>query len=196
MRRFAFAALLAAPLAVAALAAPASAQTGQPFTGLHVDGIAGWDNLQNGGHSNDVMYGINGGYDVGFGNGVIAGVEGEITDSNNKSCFGAKTAADPRFCAKAARDLYVGGRVGKVVAGGRALVYAKAGYTNARVKLTEDDGSDRFTLAHDNLDGVRVGVGGEYALTGNTFLKAEYRYSNYEQGYSRNQVVGGFGVRF
>jgi len=39
-------------------------------------------------------------------------------------------------------------------------------------------------------------VGGEYGLTRNTFLKAEYRYSNYEQGFSRNQVVGGFGVRF
>ena len=196
MRRIAFAALLAAPLALAAVAAPASAQTGQPFTGLHIDGIGGWDDLQNHGHSNDFMYGINGGYDVGLGNGVIAGIEGEVSDSDNKSCFGARTAADPRFCAKAARDLYVGGRVGKVVAGGRALVYAKAGYTNARAKLTENDGDGQFTLAHDNLDGVRLGVGAEYTLTGNTFLKAEYRYSNYEQGFSRNQVVGGFGLRF
>lgn len=196
MRRFAFAALLAAPLALAAVAAPVAAQTGQPFTGLHVDGIAGWDDLRNDGHSNDFMYGINGGYDVAVGNGVIAGIEGEATDSDNKSCYGDRTVADPRYCAKAGRDLYIGGRIGKVVMGGRALLYAKAGYTNARVKLTENDGSDKFTLGHDDLDGVRLGVGGEYMLTRTTYLKAEYRYSNYEQGFSRNQLVGGFGVRF
>jgi outer membrane immunogenic protein len=197
MRRFAFAALLAAPLAVAAVAAPAAAQSaGAPFTGLHIDGLAGWDNIQNHGHSNDITYGIGAGYDVPLGEGVRLGVEGEVSDSNNKSCFGDRTAADPRFCAKAARDLYVGGRIGKVVDGGRALLYAKAGYTNARMKLTENDGDGQFTLDHTNLDGVRLGVGGEYGLTRNTFLKAEYRYSNYEQGFSRNQIVGGFGVRF
>jgi outer membrane immunogenic protein len=197
MRRLAFAALVAAPLAAAGLNAPATAQdAGAPFTGLHVDGLAGWDDLRNHGHSNDVMYGIGAGYDVAMGNGLRVGIEGEAADSNNKSCYGAKTAADPRYCAKAARDLYVGGRIGQVVAGGRGLIYAKAGYTNARVKLTENDGDGQYTLAHDNLDGVRLGVGGEYGLTRNTFLKAEYRYSNYEQGFSRNQVVGGFGVRF
>lgn len=204
MRRFALAALIAAPLGLAAIATPAAAQGygpaygGQPFTGLHVDGIIGWDDLQNHGHSNDFMYGIGAGYDIGIGNGMIAGIEGEVADSNNKSCYGDYTIADPRYCAKAARDLYVGGRVGKVVDGGRALLYAKAGYTNARVKLTEDDGDDagRYTLAHTDLDGVRLGVGGEYMLTGNTYLKAEYRYSNYERGFTRNQLVGGFGIRF
>jgi len=197
MRRFAFAALLAAPLALAAMAAPAVAQDGAaPFTGVHVEGLAGWDDIRNHGHSNDFMYGIAGGYDIAMGNGIRVGIDGEVSDSNNKSCFGAATAADPRLCAKAARDLYIGGRVGKVVAGGRGLLYASAGYTNARVKLTENDGDGQFTLDHTNLDGVRLGVGGEYSLTRNTFLKAEYRYSNYEQGFSRNQLVGGFGVRF
>lgn len=197
MRRFTLAALLAAPLALAAVAAPAAAQDGAaPFTGVHVEGLAGWDNIQNHGHSNDFMYGIAGGYDVAMGNGVRVGIDGEVSDSNNKSCYGAATAADPRVCAKAARDLYIGGRIGKVVAGGRGLLYAKAGYTNARMKLTENDGDGQYTLDHTNLDGVRLGVGGEYGLTRNTFLKAEYRYSNYEQGFSRNQLVGGFGVRF
>jgi outer membrane immunogenic protein len=197
MRRFTLAALLAAPLALTAVAAPAAAQDGAaPFTGVHVEGLAGWDNIRNHGHSNDFMYGIAGGYDVAMGNGIRVGIDGEVSDSNNKSCFGAATAADPRLCAKAARDLYVGGRVGKVVAGGRGLLYASAGYTNARMKLTENDGDGQFTLDHTNLDGVRVGVGGEYGLTRNTFLKAEYRYSNYQDGFSRNQLVGGFGVRF
>jgi outer membrane immunogenic protein len=30
----------------------------------------------------------------------------------------------------------------------------------------------------------------------NSFAKAEYRYSNYEQGVERHQVMGGFGFRF
>src|ERR1700761_3409169 len=138
MRRFAFAALLAAPLALAAVAAPAAAQEA-PFTGVHVDGLAGWDDIRNHGHSNDFMYGIGAGYDVALGNGLRVGIDGEVSDSDNKSCYGATTAADPRVCAKAARDLYVGGRIGQVVAGGRGLLYASAGYTNARVKLTEDE---------------------------------------------------------
>jgi outer membrane immunogenic protein len=197
MRRFAFAVLLAAPLAIAAVAAPASAQSaGAPFTGLHVDGLAGWDQVRNHGHNDAVTYGIGAGYDIALGNGLRAGIEGEADDSSTKSCFGAKTAADPRLCAKAGRDLYVGGRIGQVVAGGRGLLYAKAGYTNARVKLTENDGDGPFTLDHRDLNGVRLGVGGEYGLTRNTYLKAEYRYSNYEQGFTRNQIVGGFGLHF
>lgn len=201
MRKIAFGAMLALPLALAAIAAPAAAQFGPqadaaPFTGVHVEGLLGWDDLQNHGHSNDLMYGVSGGYDVAAGNGIRIGIEGEATDSDNKSCYGSFTAADPRTCAKANRDLYVGGRIGKVVDGGRALLYAKAGYTNARIGFTADDGTSHYALGHDDLDGVRVGVGAEYALTRTSFVKAEYRYSNYEQGFSRNQLLGGVGLRF
>ena len=193
MRSFAYP--LLAVTGLSAIAAPAVAQqTSAPFTGLHVEGIVGGDRVQNGGHSDDVMYGVGAGYDVQMG-GALVGIEGEISDSNNKQCVGARTAADPRLCAKAARDLYVGGRVGKVI-GGRTLLYAKAGYTNARFKLTDDDGTNQITLGRTNLDGARVGAGAEYALGSNSYVKAEYRYSNYEQGFERHQVLGGFGVRF
>jgi outer membrane immunogenic protein len=193
MRSVAFTALLALPFALAA-AAPAAAQQA-PFTGLRVEGNLGWDRLQrDGGHSDDVMYGISGGYDVNMGP-TIVGIEAGIDDSSNKSCAGAQTVADPRVCAKAARDIFVGGRVGKVI-NPRTLVYAKAGYVNGRAKLTADDGFDRVTLAHTDLDGVRLGAGAEFAISPNSYVKAEYRYSNYEQGISRNQLVGGFGFRF
>ena len=43
---------------------------------------------------------------------------------------------------------------------------------------------------------MRVGAGIQYAIGRNAFVNAEYRYSNYEDGVSRNQVLGGFGVRF
>ncbi|HET8613408.1 MAG TPA: porin family protein [Sphingomonas sp.] len=193
MRRVAYTAILAIPFALAA-AAPAAAQTA-PFTGAHVDGIIGWDRLQNNGHNDDIMYGLNAGYDFGTRSGTIFGVEAEIADSNNKSCYGAETVADPRVCAKAARDIYVGGRIGKVITP-RTMIYAKAGYTNARVKLTSDDGTGQTTLGHSDLDGIRLGVGAEYALSPNSFVKAEYRYSNYEKGFSRNQLLTGIGFRF
>jgi len=193
MRSFAFPAILAAAAAVAGVS-PAMAQQAAPFTGPRVEGLIGWDRLQNYGHNDDVMYGIGAGYDMQMGSALV-GIEAEANDSNNKDCAGGRTALDPRVCAKAARDLYVGGRVGTVV-GGRTLVYAKAGYTNARAKLTSDDGGDQITLAHRNFDGARVGAGAEYAVGPNSFIKAEYRYSNYEDGLERHQVVGGFGFRF
>jgi outer membrane immunogenic protein len=190
-----------APLAligIAGLAAPAYAQdaAAPSFTGARVEGIVGWDRNQSfDQHKDGVAYGIGAGYDFALGGTAIAGLEGEASDSSAKVCGGAETVANPRLCARAARDLYVGGRVGTVV-GGKTLLYAKAGYTNGRYKFTSDDGVARTTLAKNDLDGVRVGAGAEYALSSNTFVKAEYRYSNYEQGVTRHQVVGGFGMRF
>ncbi len=191
MRSFAYPLLAGAALLAAA--SPAFAQEA-PFTGVHVDGIGGWDRIGKYGHQDDAMYGVSGGYDMQMG-GAVIGIEAEASDSNNKACYGGQTLASPEYCGKAGRDLYVGGRIGEVV-GGRTLLYVKAGYTNARLKLTEDDGTGQYTLAHTNLDGVRVGAGAEYAVGRNTYVKAEYRYSNYEQGYDRNQVVAGFGVHF
>ena len=56
------------------------------------------------------------------------------------------------------------------VVGGRTLLYAKAGYTNARAKLTSNDGTGQVTLDKTNLDGARVGLGAEYALGPNAFV--------------------------
>lgn len=185
-------------IGIAGLAAPAFAQDAAVpgFTGAHVEGIAGWDRNQSyGEHKDGILYGIGAGYDVAVGGTTIAGIEAEVNDSSAKVCAGSETATDPRLCARAARDLYVGGRIGTVV-GGKALLYAKAGYTNGRYKFTSDDGSNRSTLSSDDLNGVRVGAGVEYPLSANTFVKTEYRYSNYEQGVTRHQVVGGFGMRF
>ena len=79
------------------------------------------------------------------------------------------------------------------------LVYGKAGYSNARVGLDYEDGTSSDALDFDegeNLDGIRVGAGLEFALGPNSYAKTEYRYSNYEQGFDRHQVVAGFGFRF
>ncbi|WP_340317263.1 outer membrane protein [Rhizorhabdus argentea] len=185
--------IVVAALFAASAAAPALAQDQAPFTGARVEGLAGWDRVSNNGRDDAVTYGLGAGYDFQTGMGLV-GVEGEVADSTAKACVGSRTPADPRLCAKAGRDLYVGGRIGTVV-GGKTLLYAKAGYTNARATGSLDDGTTRVRGSQ-NFDGVRVGAGAEYAVTQNSFVKAEYRYSNYEQGFSRNQVVAGFGFRF
>ena len=191
MRSFAYAALAATTILAAA---PASAQLSAPFTGARVEGIVGYDNVKRGDSDDGVMYGVAAGYDMQM-RGMVVGIEAEAADSEIKQCAGARTALSPELCAQAARDLYVGGRVGTVV-GGRTLLYAKAGYTNARFKLTDDNGTNRATLGRTDLDGIRAGVGAEYAVGPNSYVKAEYRYSNYEDGFTRNQAVAGFGFRF
>ena len=194
MRKFAFAALCLA----ATIATPALAQDNPNLGGFHVDGIVGWDrsNIQNE-HANGVTYGVGAGYDFRAGN-AIFGVEAEASDSTaDRSVTGAVIAGDS-LRVRAGRDLYIGGRVG-VGVGSNSLIYAKAGYTNARFRADYDDGT-AATVAdftqRTNLDGIRAGVGAQIGVGSRAYRRTEYRYSNYQDGVDRHQVVGGFGVRF
>ena len=189
--------ILFAALAATAAATPAFAQDGAPFTGFRVEGLVGYDNLKgDGGHRDGVAYGAGVGYDFQLG-GAVLGIEGEAMDSSAKGCETGFITATDRICANAKRDLYVGGRVGAAVTP-NTLLYAKAGYTNARIGATYTDSATpaNNTSGATNLDGVRVGAGVEQKLGANLYAKAEYRYSNYEQGLSRHQVLGGIGFRF
>ena len=193
MRKYVLAALLAG-----VVASPAMAQEVSPFGGLRVEGIVGYDttDVEDEG-SNGVLYGAGVGYDMQSG-GAVFGVEGEISDSTVDECIAGFDVAGDQLCANVGRDLYVGGRVGAAV-GPNVLLYGKAGYTNARVNLEYEDGTTGTTLDFDegrNLDGLRVGGGAEFAIGPNSYAKAEYRYSNYEDGFDRHQVVAGFGFRF
>lgn len=174
--------ILAAALAATSFATPALAQTDAAnFTGLRVEGLVGYDYIGLPGADNPdgLLYGVGVGYDFQAGSNIIFGVEADVTDSDAKvSLLGPDVVTD--------RDISVGGRVGVVA--GRGLIYAKAAYTNARF---EQNG-----FGSTELDGVRFGGGFEYALGTNAYLKAEYRYSNYEGGVDRNQALGGFGFRF
>lgn len=172
-------------LAALISATPAFAQdAGRPvFSGGHIEVIGGIDS-ENFYYSSEtgVMYGIAGGFDFRSGNAVF-GIEAEAADATTDQCG--------MGCVEAGRDLYIGGRAG-VVAGRSVLLYVKAGYTNARSVYSAGSFSSGT-----NLDGIRAGVGIEFAIPNSPFaLRAEYRYSNYEQGYSRNQGVAGVGLRF
>lgn len=185
-------------LLAGAAATPALAQDAAPFQGARVEGVIGYDRVgvEDEG-ANGVVYGVGVGYDIQRGRGVF-GIEAEVTDSSADECVGEVVIAGDALCASAGRDLYVGARAGAAVTPS-LLLYAKAGYSNARVTLDYDDGPGTTVADYrisENLDGVRLGAGAEYAIGPNSYLKAEYRYSNYEQGFDRHQVVGGFGFRF
>ena len=194
MRKFAFAALMLA----GTIATPALAQDNPSLGGFHVDGIVGWDHPRaSGEHANGVLYGMGVGYDVRAGN-AIFGVEGEISDSTADDRTTGFAVAGDTLRVRAGRDLYIGGRAG-VGIGSNSLVYVKAGYTNARFRVDYDDGT-AATVAdfsdRSNLDGIRAGVGAQFGIGANGYVRTEYRYSNYENGVDRHQVVGGIGFRF
>lgn len=186
-----------AALAASAFAVPAMAQEAAPFTGARIEALAGYDNLKgNGGGRDGLAYGIGAGYDFQLG-GLVAGVEGEFMDSKAHGCDTAFITATDRICANAKRDLYVGARVGAAVTPS-TLIYAKGGYTNARIGVAYSDTATPANnfARHENLDGFRVGAGVEQKLGTNLYAKAEYRYSNYNQDVARHQVLGGIGFRF
>jgi outer membrane immunogenic protein len=178
--------LFSAAVAAAAFAAtPAFAQDARPtFSGGHIEAVAGYDNVRGGGDGRSgLLYGIGAGYDLRTHN-VVLGIEGEAADSTTGDCVGT-------VCVEAGRDLYIGGRVGAVV-GRNVLLYGKLGYTNARVVVTSGSLRDGT-----NLDGIRAGAGLEWAIPHTPVsLRAEYRYSNYQDGIERHQGVAGLAFRF
>jgi outer membrane immunogenic protein len=197
---------------LASAVTPALAQESAPFTGLHVEGLVGYDilkapdaDIDNG--ADGLLYGINAGYDFQLG-GVIAGIEGEVTGatSNQRGSDLLLTGDSVRL--KTDRDLYVGARLGFAVAPS-TMLYVKGGYTNARISARYNDGTNPVINDGVTLDGYRLGAGIEqkFNLFGPSgFVKAEYRYSNYKNldfgaadidtDLDRHQILAGVGVRF
>lgn len=168
---------LIASVAVLGLASPAFAQDDTAVSGFRLEAVAGIDNVDIEGEGDTgFAYGVAAGYDFATGSNILVGADAEVT-----------FATTEKYNVGAGRDLYVGGRIGTQVGSG-VLLYAKAGYTNARINVS--GGSDF------NVDGVRVGAGVEAPITDRFFVKAEYRYSNYELGIERHQGLAGLGVRF
>ena len=204
------------------MAAPAMAQD-SGFSGPWVAGVAGYDINKAGSSQDDgvnapqdanaegMVYGGAVGYDLDIGTMVI-GAEAELTDSNADSTYGDPYTTFGLGTVDAGRDLYVGARAG-FKATPSTLVYAKAGYTNARFNYQGSDGSTIYATNIDT-DGYRLGAGVEQKFGGNAFAKLEYRYSNYQEGEvdfesedvadsdrfdidtDRHQVVASVGMRF
>jgi len=196
-----------AALAVATAATPAFAQEEAPFTGPHVEGLVGYDDVSEG--DGDLMYGIAGGYDFQAGNAII-GIEAEYADSDVNGTAADVINTGDSFRLNTDRDIYVGARVGFTLSPS-TLLYAKAGYTNARFEGRFNDGLGTIYNNGVTADGYRLGAGIEqkFNLLGPSgFIKAEYRYSNYKNldigeddfdldvDVDRHQALVGIGVRF
>jgi outer membrane immunogenic protein len=78
------------------------------------------------------------------------------------------------------------------------LIYARGGYTNARVRTSLDDGA-AIPMASSHRDGWLVGGGVEHAITDNVSARAEYRYADLSEGdgrFDRHQALVGVAYRF
>ena len=218
--RYAIAAALAASTMIAT---PAFAQdsTDSTFTGFRAGVVGGYDIIRPGstedsdldGDDQNVdgfLYGVELGYDIGVG-GAVVGVEAELSDSTGKV---ETQSTDPNFFGfgevGTGRDIYVGLRAG-VLASPTTLIYAKGGYTNARLNVLATDGTTELRENFE-LDGWRIGAGIEKAIGTNSYAKLEYRYSNYSNANfeydngtitedfdidtDRHQIAVGVGFRF
>ncbi|GAA4643534.1 hypothetical protein GCM10023115_14940 [Pontixanthobacter gangjinensis] len=200
MRKIAFS---MAAIAASAIATPALAQDSDNVSGARVAIITGIDAVDIDGTEEGLLYGITAGYDFDLG-GAVVGVEAELADSTVDASANGLLVAGDRLEVDAERDIYVGVRVGAALGGG-GLVYAKAGYTNARLGTTYTDGATTINLG-DNLDGYRLGFGAEFPLSDSVFVRGEYRYSDYGElevggtpvglDVSRHQGVVGIGFKY
>jgi len=220
MFKYATAALLAGTIL---LPAAAYAQDRAPFTGPRVEAMTGYDNFRSGEQDDgdntsedegdesidSIAYGAAVGFDFNAGN-LVLGVEGEYSDSAAEQDFN-ETIDGTEFLGQIGigRDIYVGGRVG-FTAAPRTLIYAKGGYTNTAIESAFTSGGDRIDF-DTTVDGWRLGAGVEQMLGQNAYVKAEYRYSNYnglqfdddlfgdediDIDLDRHQVIAGVGFRF
>ena len=213
--------LLATGAALLASAVPAFAQDsgGVPsspasFTGGRAEIFGGWDRTRrrdrvDGVSDRSTRTGITGGAELGYdfpiGDRVVAGPLASYAITSTKDCIGGAG------CVKSGRQIEGGARIGAKF-GDKALVYAKGAYVNGQFRanlLDEGGATPDYIKARANRDGWRAGVGAEYALSEHAYVKAEYDYSKFKRfdiadastdvtdiRFDRNEVLGGFGVRF
>jgi outer membrane immunogenic protein len=185
---------LLASVAMFAAATPAMAQEAtEAFTGgARIEARAVLDHVKFSVDDDSVGrtgfgYGVEAGYDGTF-SGVVVGAYAGIEGSTAKLC-------DSGDCIKAGRNITVGVRAGGVV--GKGLLYVKGGYTNGRLTIEDTD-------LGANADGFHLGAGYEVNVSANTYVKAEYVYTNYSVGdtlgsnvdLQRHQGLVGVGFRF
>lgn len=193
------------------------------FTGPRIEGFGGVDFQKydfrpnpagaNRSHTGGVA-GALGGFDVGFRN-LVVGVFGSYALPTSGFCA-TRPSLVPGRCVRPEREVEAGARVGFKAGdsflgfGNRALFYAKGAYVNTSTKVQSTYVNNGGTVnTHRLIGGWRAGAGVEYAITNHAYVKAEYDYTrtnrfslqpygfagtDYRQ--SKNQILGGFGIRF
>jgi len=157
---------IALAAAALAVATPAMAQNNAGFTGARVEATAGYNDVINSRDRNDIVYGFEAGVDVPVGDNLTVGV-----------------AANTRNVFEDNRQIGVTGRVGYAFTQ-NTLGYALAGYNNYR------------SFQDFDRDGLAVGGGLEHKISRVTYVKAEYRYSDFDGRTGDSAVTAGIGLRF
>ena len=182
-------ALFASAACLALAATPASAQT------VRAEIHGGWDHVGDEVNGDGIAYGIGAGVDFQLAPRVTAGVEANLDFSTADKCGTSVLAAGDLLCVEARRDISAVGRIGYRVSD-NGQIYALAGYTNGRFRVDYDPAVGPNVRTSDNLDGVRLGAGYQHGFGNGLYSKIEYRYSNYEAGLERHQLIAGVGVAF
>ena len=193
--------------AVALAAGFATTASAAPFDGPYVGVQGGWSQDDLGTPStplgdldvdrkkDSVSGGAFLGYDHRVGDRVVLGAEAGVQvgadDEVVRNAGGSRITVDPKH------SFDVTARAGYLV-GDNTLLYARGGYTNAKVRTSVSDAAG-FRSASENRDGWLVGGGLEHALSENVSARAEYRYSDFGDGgsgFDRHQALFGLSYRF
>ena len=142
-----------------------------------------------------VTTGIYAGYDKKIKERVVIGAEAGLDfatdDEVQSSVAGTSYSIDPKY------SIDLTARAGFLV-NPQTLVYARGGYTNARVRTTNIEAAGSKS-ASSSQDGWVAGAGVERRLTDNTSARLEYRYSKFREDDGedkRNRVLAGLSYRF
>ena len=191
---------------VIAASLPVTAQAAE-FEGPYIGAQVGWNSnqIQNPETSLGVVPrdddqqsltgGVYAGYDRRVADRVVVGVEGGLDFARNDDV--KSTAAGNTFTIDPKYSFDLTARAGYLVQP-NTLVYARAGYTNARIKTTVDSAIGTAS-ATDNRDGWLVGAGVERQLMKNASARMEYRYSDLSErdgNFDRHRVLAGISYRF
>lgn len=197
-------------IAAALLALPVAGHAqdlSESFSGPYVGGQVGYGN-----RSIDEDFGIAGvpafdrdrdsidygayfGFDAPVGTNFVLGGEAEIGSGGRKLSQtllpGLTASVDPEW------NYMLSGRAG-FVAGGRTLIYGRLGYGAEKIDIRVTDSTTPANSFRDDgwSEGAVYGGGVEYALSPNTSARVEYRYKDFEDSYTNQQVLAGFSLRF
>ena len=145
---------------------PAMAGNADNFDGFRLGAVAGADEVIGSVDFTDVVYGVDGGYDVAVSDNVVLGVDASVTNPLEGN-----------------RTFSVAGRAGLAITD-NVMPYVRAGWTNYRWE------------SNVNLNGLTVGGGVEFALSETAYTKAEYRYNDLARDVGTHIGLVGVGLRF
>jgi outer membrane immunogenic protein len=183
---------------------PAMASDAQ-FVGPRIEALAGYDATELPDEDGpEIMFGLRGGKDFPLGKWRI-GFDAEVSRSNaNKTAY-SLFVPDDRIHVQYGTDIYLGVRPARTL-GRRVLAYGMAGGALSHMKV--DYSGDLGDIVREPggpqpekfrrpgaLLGFWTGGGLELSIGRRTFVRTEYRYSNFHDGLYRHQAVLGLGIR-